>query len=334
MLLGGCSPVGQKEFSVVPIYAIAALASLLLLICCCAMMRKRDPWYLLLFSSVLLVNIGYLALSIAKTLGEALLANRISYLGSVFLPFSMLMIILEVCAFKQRRWLTICLSILSVLVFLLAASPGYSTLYYQEVSLQIKNGVTTLQKIYGPLHRVYLFYLAGYFFSMLAAIIYSGIKGRMTSKAMTVFLFASVFINIGIWLLEQLVYIEFELLSLSYIMCELFLLGAHMMLQEAGKHPSPEAAPPEVPEASPQEPQCSCEQLEQFLAGRESLTKTERTIYRCYTEGLSTKEITEQLGITENTLKFHNKNLYSKLGVGSRKELRQLHRLTRKDETE
>ena len=29
----------------------------------------------------------------------------------------------------------------------------------------------------------------------------------------------------------------------------------------------------------------------------------------------------QELSITENTLKFHNKNLYGKLGVSSRKQL-------------
>ena len=33
------------------------------------------------------------------------------------------------------------------------------------------------------------------------------------------------------------------------------------------------------------------------------------------------KEILAILGVTENTLKFHNKNIYNKLGVSSRKQL-------------
>ena len=33
-----------------------------------------------------------------------------------------------------------------------------------------------------------------------------------------------------------------------------------------------------------------------------------------------------ELNIKENTLKFHNKNLYSKLGVSSRKQLLEIYR--------
>ena len=38
-------------------------------------------------------------------------------------------------------------------------------------------------------------------------------------------------------------------------------------------------------------------------------------------EGLTTQEVLEKLQIKENTLKYHNKNLYGKLGVSGRKEL-------------
>ena len=37
--------------------------------------------------------------------------------------------------------------------------------------------------------------------------------------------------------------------------------------------------------------------------------------------GKNAKEILTILSITENTLKFHNKNIYNKLGVSSRKQL-------------
>jgi len=58
-----------------------------------------------------------------------------------------------------------------------------------------------------------------------------------------------------------------------------------------------------------------------FLTSLKTLTKKEREVFELYMEGKSAKDIVDILGITENTLKFHNKNLYGKLGVNSRKEL-------------
>ena len=63
-----------------------------------------------------------------------------------------------------------------------------------------------------------------------------------------------------------------------------------------------------------------------FQAGLRELTPTERTIFECYTAGRSGKEVMAQLNIKENTLKFHNRNLYGKLGVSSRKQLLEIYR--------
>ncbi|BEU88223.1 hypothetical protein TAMA11512_16870 [Selenomonas sp. TAMA-11512] len=58
-----------------------------------------------------------------------------------------------------------------------------------------------------------------------------------------------------------------------------------------------------------------------FLDNLSDLTPKERAVFDAYADGLSSKEVMDALGITENTIKFHNKNIYSKLGVKSKKEL-------------
>ena len=60
-----------------------------------------------------------------------------------------------------------------------------------------------------------------------------------------------------------------------------------------------------------------------FVAGIPGLTKTERRIFDGYAAGLRSREIAEQLGIKDSTLRFHNKNIYEKLGVSSLRQLQQ-----------
>ena len=60
-----------------------------------------------------------------------------------------------------------------------------------------------------------------------------------------------------------------------------------------------------------------------FVAGIPSLTKTERRIFDGYAAGLRTREIAQQLNIKDSTLRFHNKNIYEKLGISSLKQLQQ-----------
>ena len=69
------------------------------------------------------------------------------------------------------------------------------------------------------------------------------------------------------------------------------------------------------------------EQIDFFVLGIEKLTPTERAIYNEHIKRTTTKEILAIFNIKENTLKFHNKNIYSKLGVSSRKELVQISKM-------
>ena len=306
------------------IYCITSCFSLLLLIGYSVFIHKKEPWFYLLFASVLVVNIGYFALSISKTLDEALLANRISYFGSVFLPMAMLLIILSVTGIKHKRWLPSVLVAIGVVVFLVAASPGYLDIYYKEVSFQTLSGVTFLQKVYGEWHKRYMFYLLGYFLVMIALSVYAFIRKKFVAPVHCVFLVVSVFVNICVWLIEQLIKIEFEFLSVSYIISELFLLSLYMLLQYENipEKPSDVLPEEEISEVVHDE---DLELLQQeFRKGVLLLTKTEKNIYRLYLENKSTREILSELNITENTLKFHNKNIYSKLGVSSRKQLKQI----------
>ena len=52
----------------------------------------------------------------------------------------------------------------------------------------------------------------------------------------------------------------------------------------------------------------------------EELTETEEKILHLYKEGIAAKEICDLCCFSYNTLKFHNKNIYKKLGVNNRTE--------------
>lgn len=371
--LSGCNLIGAKTGSLSIVYGVMLIFSLVLLIGYCLFVQQKEIWFLLLFASIFIVNTGYFALSISKSIEEALLANRISYLGSVFLPMSMLMIILNTTRINYKKWLPMLLFIICIFVFLVAASPGYLDIYYKEVSLRTVNGVTMLHKVYGPWHSLYLYYLLSYFSSMIGFIAYAILRKESTPCIHAIMLAGAVFVNIVVWLIEQIVHIDFELLSVSYIICELFLLGLHIIMlenerlknlipthsmteheqtanhTEDTKHstvtddnklisePTSEISNDEIPEKfseklpdTTSDKESVSEEQEQLISfyqnGLNNLTKTETVIFNYYLSGRTTKEIMSELNITENTLKFHNKNIYSKLGVSSRKQMLAMHK--------
>ncbi|MDR1411208.1 MAG: LuxR C-terminal-related transcriptional regulator [Spirochaetaceae bacterium] len=58
-----------------------------------------------------------------------------------------------------------------------------------------------------------------------------------------------------------------------------------------------------------------------FLKNLATLSKAERSVFNLYAQGHSAKEIAYTLYLSMNTIKTHNKRIYAKLGVSSRKEM-------------
>lgn len=58
-----------------------------------------------------------------------------------------------------------------------------------------------------------------------------------------------------------------------------------------------------------------------FVKGIQTLSAAERTVFDLYMKGHTAKEIAQLLCLSINTIKTHNRRIYTKLGVTSRKEL-------------
>ena len=326
LLLSGCTPIGNKTASMTFIYMTTTFLAFLLLLGYFFSIKKKEKWFYVLFTSVFVVNLGYLMLSMSSTLDMALWANRIAYLGSVFLPLSMLKAIQKISKLKYAKWVNVVLIGVSAVVFFIAASPGWLDIYYKSATLETINGVSVLKKEYGAWHSIYLFYLLGYFTMMIATTVYAIVKKKIEATSHAIMIIVAVFVNILVWLIEQLVRIDFEILSISYIITEIFLLSVYLMIQNQEKLiaalkaqtiTTPQTASSDLKKDSKE----FIEHCKFIIEQLPKLTPTERAIYDCYLAGKSTKEVLSELSIMENTLKFHNKNLYSKLGVTSRKQL-------------
>lgn len=69
----------------------------------------------------------------------------------------------------------------------------------------------------------------------------------------------------------------------------------------------------------------SCEDL---FPNFEQLTDRQKELVELLSQGLSNKEIAEKLFITENTVKYHTKNIYNILNVKDRKDFFQMFKIT------
>jgi DNA-binding CsgD family transcriptional regulator len=165
---------------------------------------------------------------------------------------------------------------------------------------------------------------------MIGVIFYAIAKKKISNSLHAVIILSATFVNIAVWLAEQLVHIDFEFLSVSYIITEIFLLLVTLLMQENSliqiapaiiPETSVKSDDPIVPDVLDQE---MVEKGKYLITQLPTLTPTEKTIYDYYVEGKAAKDILVLLDIKENTLKYHNKNIYSKLGVSSRKQMIEL----------
>ena len=58
-----------------------------------------------------------------------------------------------------------------------------------------------------------------------------------------------------------------------------------------------------------------------FIGRVKTLTPAEMNVFQCYFEGMDVNEIPEAIHVSANTVKFHNRRIYAKLGISSREEL-------------
>lgn len=296
------------------VYGVIAVISLILIAGYMMLIQKRNRWFVMLFISVAVVNCGYFALSAAGSLGGALMANRLAYFGSVFLPLCMLMLVMEVCHINKTKGITIAAVAISIIVFLIAASGGITDWYYSSVSVEYIGNTAHLVKTYGPLHNVYYLYLLAYLAIMVGIILHTYFSKKTIDYKHAIFLTCVVLANEAVWLVEQFIREDFEFLSISYIITEVFMLFLYMMLQEH------DAAREKIAEAA----RIKLMTPEEFIADKpelQILTGREKDVLKYILEDAKRSEIAEKLNVSENTIKKHTNSIYNKLKVADRREL-------------
>lgn len=317
------------------LYGIIFAISLLMIIAYFLVDRKRDIWLLLLFVCVAVCDLGYFLLSVAKNLNFALWANRIAYLGNIFLPFAILMMIMALSRFKYPKYLPRILIAINTVMLFIASSGGWLPIYYKDVSFEITNGVGTLIKDYGPLHNFYKVFLFAYFSAMIAIIIYTAVKKTVVSVKHSIFLAFVVIGNIAIWLIENSIKAGFEFMSISYIITEGMILFLYGVLQD---YELANATRFNLESASVKTEPKQFNTSEDIVNMRyldpvqinvvfenwneiSLLSQREKEVLRLIMQNKKRKDIADELFVTESTIKKHTSSIFKKLNINNRSEL-------------
>lgn len=318
-------------------YSLILGVSIALLLGYLILVTNKERWMILLFSSVILANTGYLLEALAGTQSLALFANDLAYLGALLVMLSTLMSIEKLCGFRPNRKKLLFLAVAAALMFtIVATSPMLLPYYYTDVFLdriEIVPGssISVLKKTYGPLYPLYKVYIVSYLVGMVATIIYSIRRHRVRSYKVAALLFFVAFANVLVWLTQKSLQIRFNMLTVAYILGACVLLLLFWMMQDYVHKDSVTPSDPVVVEkvvviesAQSRNAAFSPEKLDTVLdslSDENKLTETEFRILTMLLGKYMRKEISDTLSISENTTKTHISHIYKKLGVTSKHAL-------------
>ena len=280
--------------------------------------KKDEPWLLVLFISIATVNLGYLLTSLSKTVEFALWANKIAYLGQVFVPMCMFMLISKLCGFTYKKWLYGVLIGLAVLMFAIVFTTGWLDWYYVSATIEYENGGAYLVKEYGVLHPTNLIYVVAYFVAMLVNVGISLVKHKNASQKMAAVMLVIVLGNVGMWVVEKIISWNFELLAISYLMSVCAFYFVYSLLQD---YIPIHAAQPSVIVVDSLSRAEKIQAILSALPEGTTLSARQMDVLEGILDGKSRKVIASDLCLSENTVKMHTSALYRLLNVSSRDEI-------------
>lgn len=205
-------------------YAGMAFLSLLLLVMYIRSGLKQNTCYILIYITIVVANWGYFALAASRVTEEALLANRIAYIGGTFLPFLMFLAVTDLCRIRISGYVTAGLLLLDLGVTACAFTVGFSNAFYSSQTLGNFCDTSYLIKEYGPLHNVYIAYWVGYMIVIATLVIFSISRREIVSYKTVMMLGILLSMTVLIYVAERLIRVPVELMPLSYCISAVLLL--------------------------------------------------------------------------------------------------------------
>ena len=142
---------------------------------------KQNGHYPLLFLSVFIACLGHLLLALSTNLDQAILANKMIYVGSIFLPIFTFDASLSICRIRFPTWCHDLLLLIVFAVFALSQTVGFSNIYYKSIKFVNTNGVGNFIAEYGIGHDIFNCLMVGFVIINVSLIVYAFLKKRNVS---------------------------------------------------------------------------------------------------------------------------------------------------------
>ena len=179
--------------------------------------------YAVAFLLIPIINVGYLRVAGAESYTEAILANGLVYLCSMFLQLSIMVYVFSFCNLSLPKLLSVPFFLLNSLIGSMALTTNHNHLLYADSWLVQENGISSIGKVYGPLHTVFYVMIVVYMLIDTGVLIYSFTR-KDVSKKNAVILAVVYVINAVSFFGTRLFSLPFELQPAAYVLTQLVML--------------------------------------------------------------------------------------------------------------
>ncbi len=168
--------------------------------------------------------LGNVFLVCSENLDQALVANRIIYLGGCFLPFFITFSIFNLCKINVKPFIRTLLLALNSGIYVFVLLTGGNKLFYESVSFEKTDGIGYLIKDYGPVHTVFILMLGFYVLLGTGTIVYTYFRKKEVSRVMLYLLFFPEFFSVIGYFGGKLFDLKLEMSPITFVTAQIVYL--------------------------------------------------------------------------------------------------------------
>ena len=163
------------------------------------------------------INLGFVLIGMSQTIEEALVALRLTYIGSFVLVASMFLVF-NICEIPLKPWMRAVIIAITGVMFSFTLTIGHYDIFYSgNPTLSYAYGAAYIDnKSYGFMHTVYYVMVGIYYVITFAAIIYSFFKRKQVSIHILVLILVTVSIAVFGFFGGMIITRKFEILPITY----------------------------------------------------------------------------------------------------------------------
>lgn len=177
--------------------------------------KQQNNYMFFTFVAIVVSCFGHWLLGFSESVDGAILANKINYLGSAFLPMLMFFTLAEVCRLRIHPVVRVLLIAFSCFVLFLSFTVGYSQIYYKTVEFVVQSGAGNYVATYGWGHDVFNVMIVVYAVLDIGVIVHACLMRRLVSLKNIFAMFALQLVTVSSFFVSR--YMENDMLCMPFV---------------------------------------------------------------------------------------------------------------------